>query len=274
MSYLAAFPVRTSVQPVRAQESQVSVQAYGARWHELLVKYDLNLCLWKTHQCLFPEDLHWSSVTLPKWGMTRTGHVYQHPTLERPISAIASGLLPTPSASERSGTHKPGSHLSLTKAVNGWIKGKLGQSPETCQRWPTPKASDWNKRGNIDPTNPRNGLAGAVKLFPTPRASDCKRSGSPSELARHSPSLAAIAQTFPTPQASDANKWSNQSLAERKAKGQQVRLNTAVSPEGGAGGQLNPDWVEWLMGWPIGWTDLKPLEMDRFLVWQQQHSEF
>jgi hypothetical protein len=29
------------------------------------------------------------------------------------------------------------------------------------------------------------------------------------------------------------------------------------------GGPLNPDWVEWLMGWPIGWTDLKPLETDK-----------
>ena len=26
-------------------------------------------------------------------------------------------------------------------------------------------------------------------------------------------------------------------------------------------GQLNPTWVEWLMGFPIGWTDLKPSEM-------------
>ncbi|MFW6024054.1 MAG: hypothetical protein ACOC8P_00365 [Dichotomicrobium sp.] len=25
------------------------------------------------------------------------------------------------------------------------------------------------------------------------------------------------------------------------------------------GGQLNPTWVEWLMGWPLGWTALKPL---------------
>lgn len=24
----------------------------------------------------------------------------------------------------------------------------------------------------------------------------------------------------------------------------------------GNGGQLNPTWVEWLMGYPIGWTDL------------------
>lgn len=41
-----------------------------------------------------------------------------------------------------------------------------------------------------------------------------------------------------------------------------------------ADGQLNPEWVEWLMGWPIGWTDLKPLEMARFREWQQQHSIF
>ena len=36
------------------------------------------------------------------------------------------------------------------------------------------------------------------------------------------------------------------------------------------GGRLNPMWVEWLMGWPLGWTDLKPLEMDKFQQWQQQ----
>jgi hypothetical protein len=42
----------------------------------------------------------------------------------------------------------------------------------------------------------------------------------------------------------------------------------------GSGGQLNPNWVEWLMGWPIGWTDLKPLEMDKFQSWLQQHGEY
>ena len=40
------------------------------------------------------------------------------------------------------------------------------------------------------------------------------------------------------------------------------------------GGPLNPTWVEWLMGWPLGWTDLKPLAMDKFREWQQQHGEF
>ena len=32
-----------------------------------------------------------------------------------------------------------------------------------------------------------------------------------------------------------------------------------------AGGKLNPMWVEWLMGWPLGWTDLKPLATGRCL---------
>jgi hypothetical protein len=38
------------------------------------------------------------------------------------------------------------------------------------------------------------------------------------------------------------------------------------------GGQLNPQWVAWLMGWPIGWTDLKPLAMGKFRSWLQQHG--
>jgi len=38
--------------------------------------------------------------------------------------------------------------------------------------------------------------------------------------------------------------------------------------------QLNPSWVEWLMGWPIGYTDLKPLETDKFRNVQQWHSMF
>jgi hypothetical protein len=35
---------------------------------------------------------------------------------------------------------------------------------------------------------------------------------------------------------------------------------------------LNPLFAELVMMWPMGWTDLKPLEMDKFLEWQQQHS--
>jgi hypothetical protein len=38
-------------------------------------------------------------------------------------------------------------------------------------------------------------------------------------------------------------------------------------------GSLNPMWVEWLMGWPLGWTDLKPLETDKFQRWLDEHGK-
>jgi hypothetical protein len=47
----------------------------------------------------------------------------------------------------------------------------------------------------------------------------------------------------------------------------QVRLVDQV------GGQLNPPFPEWLMGWPLGWSDLKPLEMDKSHCVQQPHGE-
>lgn len=256
MSYLAAFHAKTSPQQVKAKELMGNVQDFGQRWHELSVKFDLEKSGWKTHQCLFPEDLPELSVILPKWGMTRTGHVFQHLTLERPIFVTECGLLPTPTAQQMGSNTTMRAHGTTAKErYLMWPTPKasdakprtspadfLRDSPglETVvNMWPTPKASDWNKRGNISP-HPRNGLPGAVANFPTPNASD-------------------------------ADKWSNESLSERKAKGRQIRFNTAVSPQGGNGGRLNPNWVEWLMGWPIGWTDLKPLEMDRFQSWLKAH---
>jgi hypothetical protein len=36
-------------------------------------------------------------------------------------------------------------------------------------------------------------------------------------------------------------------------------------------GRVTPQAQEWLMGWPIGWTDLQPLETDKFQLWQSLH---
>ena len=108
--------------------------------------------------------------------------------------------------------------------------------------WPTPKANDAEKRGNFDVTNRRNGLPAAVKSWPTPVAAMSKGS-SPAALTR-------------------------KSGADRS----NCRLDHAVMALDG--GQLNPTWVEWLMGWPPGWTDLKPLATDKYRQWQQVHSGF
>lgn len=37
-------------------------------------------------------------------------------------------------------------------------------------------------------------------------------------------------------------------------------------------GAPTPESHEWLMGWPIGWSALSPLETDRFQSWLQRHS--
>ncbi len=62
---------------------------------------------------------------------------------------------------------------------------------------------------------------------------------------------------FPTPQAQDnrdRGSAASGSVQRRMEKGKQIMLSQMVSMDNG---QLNPNWVEWLMGYPTGWTDLK-----------------
>lgn len=145
----------------------------------------------------------------------------------------------------------------------------------TCESasgfWQTPVADDaverkagkWNSRGE-----PK--LSAQVILWPTPTV--CGNYNRKGASKTSGDGLATAVRMWRTPNASDASKWSKQTLEERLEKGQQIRLNTQVSPDGSQAGLLNPNWVEWLMAWPIGWTDLNPLGTDRLVEWQQQHS--
>jgi len=38
-------------------------------------------------------------------------------------------------------------------------------------------------------------------------------------------------------------------------------------------GPIKIEFIEGMMAWPIKWTDLKPLEMDKFQQWLQQHGD-
>ena len=69
---------------------------------------------------------------------------------------------------------------------------------------------------------------------------------------------------WPTPTARD---WKDNGKSPAELARNSVTLATH------AGGQLNPTWVEWLMGWPLGWTDLKPLGTDKYQQWLQQHGK-
>jgi hypothetical protein len=98
-------------------------------------------------------------------------------------------------------------------------------------------------------------LTDYIVMYPTPTATEYGRNKSTSEGSKVRLSLSSMARTghWPTPTAHNAKEGGYPSEGER---------NTPTFAWE-AGGKLNPAWVEWLMGVPIGWTDLEPLEMDR-----------
>jgi hypothetical protein len=73
---------------------------------------------------------------------------------------------------------------------------------------------------------------------------------------------------WPTPNASDATRGSPELPKQKIKRG----ANTGWSLIDVLGYMPHPEFVEWLMGWPVGWTDLKPLEMDKSPCVLQQHG--
>ncbi len=101
---------------------------------------------------------------------------------------------------------------------------------QSRRMWTTPSASDANQGGRITANMTCTSLAQQLntpEFWPTPLATDAKNNAGDGQRNRKTPQLNA------SPPASDHNAM--------------------------AGGKLNPDWVEWLMGFPSGWTDPAPL---------------
>jgi DNA (cytosine-5)-methyltransferase 1 len=271
-SYLAGFHAKTSQPQEKAQELTESDQECGHTWQGSFTKYDQNTSSWKTHQCSLLGDLDEFSETWPRWGLMRDGACWEQPMSERRTSAIESGLpdgdtfFHTPNCTGLDG----GSHS----------RKALKKRQET---WPTPLASDWKPRG---PNSKQQGLQEIVKkrMWPTPatkgygHASEGMVSNLISKIedgmitkeeAEAMLSLPKLEnhrtwkKKFPTPTAHNAKETNAPSESERNTP----TLAASV------GGKLNPTWVEWLMGWPLEWTDLKPLETDKFQRWLEQHGK-
>ena len=84
----------------------------------------------------------------------------------------------------------------------------------------------------------------AIYFIPTPRAQNIKTSEKAKRERKSSPGLVDYIQMFPTPKAQNCR-------GDGKPHG-----NGGPSLDVVAGGALNPDWVEWLMGFPVGWTEV------------------
>jgi hypothetical protein len=142
-----------------------------------------------------------------------------------------------------------------------------GLSPNGVDSFHTP-----NTTGLDGGSNSRRALKKRKETWPTPQSRDWKGSSGRS-LKGMECDLPTKVKMWPTPQASDnrdRGNMSNPSIQRRVAIGKQIMLSQSVHP---TSGNLNPPFPEWLMGWPLGWTDLKPLATDKSLCAPQQHGE-
>jgi len=162
--------------------------------------------------------------------------------------------------------------LSLWKTPQCSLLGDSEEFLETWPQWGLMRNGECWEQRTLEQTI-RGTESGLLERIPTPQARDWKgSSGRSMKGLEHD--LPTHAKNWPTPQASDnrdRGNMSNPSIQRRVAIGKQIMLSQSVDP---ISGQLNPTWVEWLMGWPLGWTDLKPLEMDKSHFAPQQLGEF
>ena len=258
--YLAAFHAPTFPQQEKVQELTEKHLECGEKWLGSFTKYSPDSCSWKTHQCSLAGDLDEFLETWPQWGLMRDGECWEQQTLAQITSETASGLWetkwPTLAASDgqRAGT--------ITDKMTGQ---SLPQMVNTPAKWPTPTLQGLNGGSNSRKS------AIAKGTWPTPTSMDSIiRSKESWEKAQFRPrqgknliKLGDI-QYWPTPTAHNAKKTNAPSELNR---------NTPTLAAQ-AGGSLNPTWVEWLMGWPLGWTDLKPLATDKCRFVPQQHGSF
>jgi len=109
-------------------------------------------------------------------------------------------------------------------------------------------------------------------VLPTPAAQQFESNvgGSGGRVGKVRYSLHGMAKTglWPTPtshrQDMGTLELARYSGTDRRKKG--IKYDPAV------GGQLNPTWVEWLQGIPLGWTSLEPLPKESYDYWIKSHG--
>jgi len=216
------------------------------------------------------------SETWPKRGSMRSGACWEQTMSVPRIDASGCGFWRTP------------------RAIYGEHPGMTDESHLTGQAiaasWPTPKGSPsdpdfarTNREGSGgDDLVTRVARGGATRqTWPTPNTCDATGAGSAqSRLDGRQAQLHQCVKTWATPSAARGgpclNGGQGNALASDVAK--QMPTPTANRRSGlqshGVNvitGSLNPTWVEWLQGWPRGWTDCEHSVTDGCLrQWRQR----
>lgn len=283
--WIASLPV--SPVSLSAQQDQIweltTTAGSGLPSNESFVEWDRDLCSWKTSPDLFGEVFPLSSLILPSSGSMRNGVCTQRPRLAHRINGNASGSWPTPTGSD---AHR-GTDPERGPAGGGHtLKG-------TVSNWPTPRAHNSINMSQESAGRPGGGpdLPEAALNWPTPRATNPARS-SAQGTARPTLNEEACGREsdkqWPTPQASEYTKhggMTEETAIRRKAAGQQEMLSQLIATNSGLPQEtetgpsilprvdLNPRFVEALMGLPPGWlTPSILVGTDSCHRWLRRHS--
>lgn len=223
--------------------------------------YDPDSCSLKTSQISLIQDTSIkSSVTFPKSGIMLNGRCWALMMWEQGTKGKDCGYWPTPRAGNPGSRPNQKGGKILAEEAKRWptpIQGDahLSSTPEVAQKrldegkitlsrkvqqWPTPRN---RMTGSVIPcrsTDKFNNLESVMarRTFPTPNSADCKIAGPKEHSGR-------IVKGIP---------------AQKMLRAEATKNHNGIRIKG----QLNPDWVEWLMGWPVGWTSLEPIKE---LIW-------
>ena len=242
--YREGFLAKTYQPQDVAQELMENDQECGEKWRGSFTKYDPSSCSWKTHQCSLLGDLDEFSETWPQWGLMRDGECWEQRMLEQTIRGTESGLSPDGVATF---------HTPNTTGLDGGSHSRKALKKRQ-ENWPTPTTKGYGHAAEGMVGNLMDKIEQGIIT-----KKEAEQMLSLPKLENHR----TWKKKFPTPTAHNAK--------ETNAPSESNRNTPTLAAQ--AGGQLNPTWVEWLMGWPQEWTDLKPSAMGRFPCVQQQPSE-
>jgi hypothetical protein len=219
-------------------------------WKASEADYFSRSCAWPTKSSpssfslkMSPQSGHADSTELGKnWppaGMIADGVCYPLSTWERRIKGSDGFVL-----------------LATPTATGNQDFASMQKWPSCRAMIPTPGAQDAKHRGTINTGLDRlkRGkqitLDQHVQLWPTPRASDSTHGGPNSRGSKGDLNLPAAVHHWPTPTARDYKDGAN--VANVPPNG---LLGRVVEPSP-ARGSLTPEFCEWLMAYPKGWTVL------------------
>ena len=136
----------------------------------------------------------------------------------------------------------------LGSLVRMLLGSSIWRSTKCTLTWKTKVTPSKRLLFRLAPLTPRTGGIDAPLWLGTPTAGTGTHGRSEKWRKGKTPNPQEFVRMWPTPKAQNCR-----GNGERHGNGGQS-LDAVV------GGRLNPTWVEWLMGFPLGWTDLNASE--------------